>query len=320
MKRRKYRKFENLDADGSIFFETELESMKAQSYDIQYPELLARSLFPVDSSADPGAETISYQTWDNIGMAKLIHSYAMDLPNIEVTATKTSRQIYGQGVAFSYSIQDIRNARMANKPLDVRKVNAARRQMLYLEDKIAWFGNTAAGVPGADIPSFVNNANTTSVTIPDGASTDTRWSTKTPDEIINDIGLMASTIRSSTNSVESPSRLLLPEIQYGLIATKRLTDSATTILDFVLRTNPWVNEIIPAYPLAGAAPASGSYDSQDCMILYDPNPEKLTLEIPQDVEYFPAQEKGLMYEVPVHERTAGVIMYYPKSVAQGNGI
>jgi hypothetical protein len=281
---------------------------------------MARTLFPVSSSADPGAETISYQTWDHIGMAKLIHTYAEDLPNVEVTATKTTRQVYGQAIAFSYSVQDIRAARFANKPLDQKKVNAARRQMLYLEDKIAFFGNTSLGVPGTDIPGVINNANITSVTIPDGASGDTRWSTKTPDEIVDDVGLMATTIRASTNGVESPRRLLLPDSQHGLISTKRLTDSTTTIYNFILSSNPWVSEIVPVYTLTGTAPSSASYDSLDPAMLYNPDPEKLTLEVPQDVEYFPVQEKGLMFETPVHSRTAGVIIYYPKSIAQGNGI
>lgn len=109
--KRKHREFVNLDAEAGIFFENELEHMKARSYDVLYPDLLARRLFPVDSSADSGDETISFETWDNVGMAKLLHTYAMDLPNVELTASKTTRQIYGMGVAFGYSLQDIRAAR-----------------------------------------------------------------------------------------------------------------------------------------------------------------------------------------------------------------
>ena len=86
-----------------------------------------------------------------------------------------------------------------------------------------------------------------------------------------------------------------------------------------MKSNPWVKEIIPVYTLTGAAP-SGSWDGLDTMILYDRSPDKLTLEVPQDVEFFAAQEKGFKFEIPVHSRTAGVIIYYPKSIAQGNGI
>lgn len=320
MKRGK-RAFINLDANEGIFFERELEAIKARSYDVQYPELLARRLFPIDSSADTGAEYITYYTWDHVGMAKLIHTYAEDLPDVALTAKKTRREVYGEGVSFSYSLQDVRAARYSNKPLEQRLANAARRQMLSLENKLAWHGNSASGIEGTDIPPFINNANTIAVTIADGAGGTTDWGSKTPDEIIADLTQMTSSIRDVSNGVESPRRLLLPEDQYTLIATTpRSSTSDTTILNFILGSNPWINEIVPCYELKDAAPVSASYDSEDCAILYDPSPDKLTLEIPQDVEFLPVQEQGLKYKTPVHARTAGVIIYYPKSVAQANGI
>jgi hypothetical protein len=314
--------FINLDVDESVFFLTELEFVKSRSYDIQYGALLARRLFPVDSSASPGAETISYDTWDLLGAAKIIHSYSNDIPNLEVSAIRTSRNIYSQAISFGYSIQDIRAAQYAGKPLNQRKADGCRRQMLSLENKIAFHGNDATkGVPGTDIPGFINNPNVNAVTIPDGASVLTTWVSKTPDEIIADVCLMASTIRDVTLGIEAPQTLLLPELQYAQIAcTPRSPTSDTTILSFILASNPWVSEIIPTFELKDAAPVSAGYDSEDCMILYDRSPEKLTLEIPQDIEFMSPQESALYFTVPVHSRTAGVIIYYPKSISQGNGI
>ena len=46
--------------DASVFFARELDHVKAQSYDVEYPELTALHLFPQSSEADPGAETITY--------------------------------------------------------------------------------------------------------------------------------------------------------------------------------------------------------------------------------------------------------------------
>jgi hypothetical protein len=318
----KMREYNIIDANESIFFQEELEYVKSRSYDVQYPELLARRLFPLSSEAPSGAETISYETYDHVGAAKLIHSYANDLPNVEVTGKKTTRTIYGEGIAFGYSVQDIRNAQLAGKPLQQRKADAARRQMLFLENKIAFHGNDATfGVPGTDIPGFINNGNVNSVTIPDGASVLTTWADKTPDEIIADVSLMACTIRDVTKGIESPQTLLLPEEQFCNISTKpRSSTSDTTILEFILRSNAWVSEVIPTYELKGVAPVSAAYDSEDALILYDRNPNKLSLEVPQDVEFMSPQERSLYFEVPVHARTAGVIIYYPLSIAQGNGI
>lgn len=317
------RKWVNMDAGEGVFFEKELEFVKARSYDRLYPELLARRLFPVDSSADPGAKTIVYDSWDMAGAAKIIHSYAQDLPAAEVSAIQISRRIYSQGISFGYSLQDIRSAQFSGKPLTQRKADSARKGMLLLENKIAFHGNDVAfgGVAGIDIPGFINHPNINAVTIPDGASNLTTWVSKTPDEIIADVTLMVSTIRDVSNGVESPNTLLMPELQFTNISTTpRSSTSDTTILDFILKSNAWIREIIPVYNLKDSVPAAAGYDSEDCMILYDRSPDKLTLEIPQDVEMLPVQEKALYFEVPVHSRTAGVIIYYPKSIAQGNGI
>ena len=308
--------FTNMDANETIFFQEELEHVKSRSYDVKYPELLARRLFPLSSEAPSGAESIAYETYDHVGAAKIIHSYANDLPTVEVKGKKTVRLVYSTAISFGYSIQDIRNAQMAGKPLNQRKSDACRRQMLVLENKLAFYGDAAT-----QIPSFINAANTTAYTVADGGTGDTRWSTKTPDEIIKDVSGITTAVYDTTNGVEMVDTLLLPIAQYSLIAdTPRSSTSDTTILDFILKSNAFIKEIIPVYELKGAAPANAAYDSQDCMIAYKRDPEKLTLEVPQDVEYLNPQEKALYYEVPVHARTAGVIIYYPKSIAQGNGI
>jgi len=305
------RQYLNLDANETIFFERELNYVKARSYDVQYPQLLARQLFPVDSTADTGAKTITYESYDHIGIAKLIHAYAQDLPNIEITGHETTVKIYSLGCSFGYSIQDIRSARMAGKPLEQRKANAARYQMAKLENDLAFYGDTSTNI----VP-FINHPNTIKPTIPAGASTFTTWVTKTPDEIIADVGILVAAIRDTTNGIETPNTLLLPEGQYTHIATTpRSPTSDTTILNFILSSNPWVREIIPVWNLKGAGPSG-----VDVAILYDRNPDKLTLEVPQETEFLPVQEHALMFEVPVHGRTAGTIVYYPKSIAQGNGI
>lgn len=132
---------------------------------------------------------------------------------------------------------------------------------------------------------------------------------------------MTSAIRDISNGVESPNTLLLPEAQYTLIScTPRSSTSDTTILDFILRSNAWISAVIPVYNLKDSAPVNAAYDSEDTAVLYDRSPEKLWLETPQDFEQFAPQEKGLMFEVPTHLRTAGVIVAYPKSVATLYGI
>lgn len=59
-----------LDANESIFFARELDYVKSKAYDVKYPANNALALFPVSSEADAGADTISYESYDMVGMAK----------------------------------------------------------------------------------------------------------------------------------------------------------------------------------------------------------------------------------------------------------
>ena len=73
-----------LDADGAVFFQRQLEHIKARSYDVRYAELKARTLFPVSNEGGPGVTTITYRTYDQVGAAKIINAYADDLPRADV--------------------------------------------------------------------------------------------------------------------------------------------------------------------------------------------------------------------------------------------
>ena len=52
----------------------------------------------------------------------------------------------------------------------------------------------------------------------------------------------------------------------------------------------------------------------DIMLAYRRDPNALQLEIPQDYEQFPVEQKNLDFTVPVHERIGGVSIYYPLSL------
>ena len=120
-------KFTNLDAEESIFFSRELEHTKARAYERRYPEMKAFKFIPMTAEAGPGAETVTYQTYDEVGIMKFISDYASDLPRADVKGAEHTSRIRSAGNSYGYTIQEIRNARMAGKPLEQRRADAAKR-------------------------------------------------------------------------------------------------------------------------------------------------------------------------------------------------
>lgn len=313
------RTFVNLDAGETVFFTRELESIKAKSYDILKGPLKAFELIPVDSTAGAGAESIVYHQYEEIGLAKIIANYADDLPRVDIVGKEFVGKIKSVGNSYGYSLQDLRAAQFAGKPLTQRKANAAVTSQRETWNKIAFYGDADNGLPG-----WLTNPNIPSASVPaDGTGSSTTFASKTPVQILRDLNKLANDVVVNTKGVEKPNTIVMPLAQYSLIATtQNSVASDVTILEFFLKSNPHITSVEWANELSAAElAANGITDfTGDIMIAYDRNPDKLTLEMPQPFEQLPVQERGLEYIVPCHSRIAGVLVYYPFSMNIGEGI
>lgn len=316
MPAKKLRDVQNLDANETVFFERELERIKARTYDVLYPEYTAQQIIPVSLDAGPAAESITYRQFDRVGLMKLIASYADDLPRSDVYGKEFTSTVKSLGGSYGYSVQEIRSAAATGRPLAQRKANAARQAWEQIVNQYGWFGDGSATYGG--LTGLLYNSNIPSNPAPTGT-----WSTATPDQIIGDVNYAINTVRTITKGVEMVDTLVLPIAQYSLIAsTPRSSTSDTTILEFLRRVHPrvnfWdggINELAALNPKP-----SGGAGPTDVILAFRRSADKLTLEIPQPFEQFPVQERNLEYVIPTHGRLGGVIVYYPLSVHIVEGI
>jgi hypothetical protein len=304
-----------MDADGAYFFQRQLEYIKARSYDVQYPELKARMLFPVSNEAGAGATTITYRTYDQSGSAQIINAYANDLPRADVAGKETSIPIRSVGTSYGYNIDEINSAQMTGQPLEQRRANAGVRAVEEKTNTVAFFGDASSGLPG-----LFDNPNVPTGTVVNPGS-GTEWVNKTPDEILFDINDLFADIFESTNMVEQGNTLLLPPSQWAYIsATPRSSNSDTTILQYVVKNSPFLTSEADVIPVNECAAANNSVYSNDVMVAYNRSPDKLQLEIPVELEWMAPQQKNLEFIVPGRSRLAGLNIYYPLSLNILEGI
>jgi len=307
--------------DASVFFARELDYIKSQSYDVEYPELTALSIFPISSEVDPGAETITYYSYDKTGIAKLISNYATDLPRADVKGKPTTASIKSIGDSYGYSIQEMRASRMAGKSLDVRKGESARYQIDRLNNQIAWAGDEETGLVGVlssanDIPLY---------TLPIGVNGSISWGDKTPTEIMADINGMQKQVAAATKNVERPDTLVLPSDVYIDISTRQIENTGYTVKRFIEENAPYLKDIIPASELQSDSPETNPYGASDgtgqnVALLFKNDARKLTIENPMPFYQYPVQPKGLEVVIPCEARTAGAIIYYPLSLLIAVGV
>jgi len=305
-----------LDAKYTAALDLQLEYVRAQTYDIKYPEFKARKLVPVDTSVDPGAESIAYYQWDEYGMAEIISNYADDMSMVATLAEKFTSPVHSIGKGYQYSVHDLRRAAMSGNQLDQRRGRAARRAVERGIDEIAAVGNAKGKLKG-----FLNHPNVTILTAAtDGTST--RWvggrsPAKAPDLIKADMHTAVSQIWTATKQVHQPDTFILPTAEYSHISQSQVgTENDKTILASFLANNPMIRNVDFWYKL-DTADAAGTGPRSVC---YQRDPEVLELVIPQDFEQFPPQARNLAFIVPCHARIGGVVIYYPLALCYMDGL
>ena len=295
----------HLDSASTIFFARELEQIKARTFEVLYAPLASTRLIPVDGTTSPGAQTVTYTQYDSTGIAKIIANMADDLPTADSRGLQYTSSLKSIGNSFIISLEDLRAAQFAGKPLEQRKADAAARAHLQLMNKLAFFGDAISGVAG-----WLTNG-----TIPTYPAVGGVWSAKTPTQILTDLNSAVAYIHSNTNGVEYPNTIAMPITQYQQIANTQVNIATdTTILEFFKRNHPgieveWANELKGGF--------SGSVDG---FIVYDKNLSKFWQEIPQVFEMFAPQYQNLAYKVPCHSKHGGTIVVYPQSQLFVTGI
>jgi hypothetical protein len=310
-----------LDANTELFFQRELEVVESQLYNVKYPNLKARQLIPPAFNYPRGTEQITYKQYDMLGMAKIVANYATDFPRVSLKGKRFTSPVKRLADSYAYSIDDIEAAAMAQVPLDQMEAMAAKRAIDQLENKIAYFGDTDTGLPGlftnVNIPSNLVTADGDTTIDPNG----TQWISKAPSQIIRDFGAAITAMRDLTNGVELPDTALFPIAQLSYIATTPVSQQAPTvmILDVLKKAHPYIGVWDDLIELKTAGPDVGGSPSA-MFVIYNRNPINLRMPIPWDFDQFPAQQKGLEYEIPCSEKVGGTIVSYPLSISFTYGI
>lgn len=289
--------------DVGIFLARELEAILARTFEVTYADIKYASVLPISTEVGNGADSFTYRVFDSQGSMKIITDKASDLPRTDVLRREVTHPVRSLGGSFSYTIQETRAAAMVpGMNLEQRRANAVRRAYEEKVQSIAYFGESPVGMKG-----FFNNDQVDKI-VPD------KWfdtNGVTTDEMLELLNEAPTRLVQNSNMKEMPNTMLVPYDVYRIISTTpRSTTSDTTVMEFFLRTNPMIRAIEPINELE----ASKSPLTKDKIIVYDRNPDKLQLHLPQPLEFLPPLRNNLEFTVAAHARIGGVALYYPKSV------
>jgi hypothetical protein len=287
-----------------LFLERQLEFIRPQVFEIQYADIKYSTILPVTSEAGPGAQTFTYRIMDSTGEFRLLADAASDLPRADISQVEKSINIRSFGGSFGYTVQELRAAQMANIALEQCRAAAVRRAYEEKVESVALFGESTVALAG-----FFNNS-AVDIVAADKWFTTAAVTAQEMNELLN---YGVSAIINGSKMKEQPDTILLGYEDYNKVSTTRNSDSSdVTVLEYFLRTNPYIRNVEPINQLTKGN--NGGKLNTSRMVVYKRDPEKVQLHIPQPLELFPAQQRGLEFIVPAHARVGGVALYYPKSV------
>jgi len=288
--------------EAGLFLERQLEYIRPQVFETVYADIKYSTILPVTSEAGNAAQTFTYRVMDSTGDFRLLADAADDLPRADISQVEKSINIRSFGGSFGYTVQELRAAQMANIALEQRRATAVRRAYEEKVEEVAMFGEASASLAG-----FFNNS-TVDVLQADKWFTDSGTTSQEMLELLN-YGVTA--IVNGSKMKEQPDTILMHYEDFRVVSNQRNSDSSdVTVLEYFLRTNPYITSIEPINQLD----KDNSSLSTNRMVVYKRDPQKVQLHIPQPLELFPPQQRGLEFIVPAHARVGGVAIYFPKSV------
>lgn len=290
------------DSQVGLFLARELEGILNRVFEVEYGDIKYSQLLPISTEMGNGLDSFTYRVFDKQGSMKIIGDRASDLPRADILRKEVTHPIRSIGGSFGYTIQETRAAALVpGMNLEQRRANAVRRAYEEKMQQIAYFGEPAANLRG-----LFNNSQVDKI-VPS-----VWFDTATTDELLELLNEAPTRVVDNSQMKETPNTLLLPYNVYRIISTRpRSSTSDTTILEFFLRTNPYITSVEPINELEAAN--SGGFLTKDRVICYDRSPDKLQFHIPQTLEFFPPERNGLEYTVAAHARVGGLAFYYPKS-------
>ena len=286
----------------SIFLNRELTTVRKKVYEVIYNKLKGRQMVPINYDLHPGAESDAYQVMDTYGNAKVGGSYSTNAPRVGAGMKEVLAPLKPIRNAYGFSIQEIRAAAMAQKPLSSILGVAARRVMERTLDGLLLDGSTTEGLAG-----LFSMSGATTGTLASGA-VGTTWADKTSDEKIVDLNNPFNQIANDSSEALAANTLIIPLTAMQDISLTRMRDSSdTTILQHFKSLNPDVTVLSHVkLETAGAG-------STRRMLAYDNSEDMLHAVIPQEFEQLRPQEIGYETIINCHMRYGGIRLLQPKS-------
>lgn len=307
-----------LDAGESSWLAGDLEYIDSQVYQQPYIELQAMSLVPSKSDIPAWAQTYTWREMDGVGKAKILTSMSDDFPRSDVFKREFTKTIKMIGDSYGYTWDEIQAAAsQPNTHLDADRAIFNRFSCEEKRDEVLSYGATAYGLEG-----LLTLSNVRTFVLGDKAKGGKTWGTlanpnATGREVAYDLMGFAEDIVDNAQGFIRSVSIVLPIEAYGYAANKEMSATDNTKALTAALASPFIADITPWYRCK--ASNSNGFLANDTMCAFPKNPMFLCGINTMPYTIFPAQQKGLEWQIYSALKTGGVVCRHPFLVSRAIG-
>lgn len=285
------------DAQAALgFVQTQATHIEAAVNMAVYPDIQYPGLIPVDTSAHPFTQTVTYYSGDIFGAAKWINGNSDDIPLAGTERDLHKTAVHTAGIGYGFGWEEVGVAMLMGVNLQNDDAMAARRAYEEFVD--------GALLRGSEEKGYLGLMNYTGVTVVAAVTGD--WDTATESQILEDFNAIILGVANDTLYTSIADTVLLSPGRLNILATRKLSDSGgMTILEWIRRNNTYTamtNRPLTIGVLRGLETA-GSGGVQR-MIAYRRSPDVLKAHIPM-----PHRFLGIFQDGPLHWVNPGVFRF-----------
>jgi hypothetical protein len=309
--------FANFDAQAAMgFVVSQTTHVETTVNETVYPDIQYPFLIPVDTSAHPFAQSVTYYSGNKFGVARWINGNADDIPMAGSERTQYKTPVYTAAIGYGYGWEEINQAQMLGVNLTADDAMAARRAYEEMIERVALYGDAEKNFEG-----MIDYTGITAVSATNG---DWDGTGTTDDQILQDVndallgqaaGVLYTTGAMADTLLLSPGRL-------NLLATRRLGDTTITLLEFIRTNNTYSAMTGRPLTMRGVRglETAGAGNTQR-MIAYRRDPNVLKLHIPMPHRFLPVFQSGpLRWDIPGVFRLGGLDIRRPLEYRYIDGI
>lgn len=307
-----------IDSTG-VFFTNEL-----QRIDPVLNEPLAEFTWSRDIDLNPldiadentGFDSVKYGAVGGVQPAgkSFIGTKTTEIGNVSADFERKLNPTFLWAEGVQVNIIELAKAAKLGRNLDGTLLDALNMKKNVDTQNMVYLGDAANGVKG-----LVNQTSVTAVVVANGASASPLWTSKTDDEILQDLNTQLTAAWAATGYKIMPSRVGLPPAKFAYLISRKIANGSMSIAKFLsensiaMSQNGRPLELVPMRELIGAGTAGA-----DRMMFY--TKDRKNLRFPMSPTASTAVQYRDLFQRTIYYLRMGVVeLLRPETVRYADG-